>query len=70
MSVLKVARTVGLAEDLSAVAGPDGEVITIPEAMLRTAVGHRLEALRADALQLACMHPKTTLLPSTFVLIQ
>jgi hypothetical protein len=61
---------VGLAEDLAAVNAPDGDVIVIPEAMLRTAVGHRSEVLRADALQLACMHPKTASMPCTSVLVR
>lgn len=63
MSVLKVARTVGLAEDLAAVTAPDGAVIRIPDAMLRAAVGHRSDTLRIDALQLACTHPRSSSLP-------
>ena len=63
VSVLKVARTVGLAEDLAAVPAPGGSVIQIPEAMLRAAVGHRSDSLRVDALQLACMHPRTSSMP-------
>lgn len=64
VAVLKAARSVGLAEDLAAVQVPGGGApIAIPAAMLRTAVAHRSESLRVDALQLACSHPKTSSLP-------
>ena len=66
VAVLRVARTVGLAEDLGAVTAPDGAVVRVPESVLRAAVGHRSESLRADALHLACTHPRTSSLPSTW----
>ena len=64
--VLRVARSVGIAGDLAAVAAPDGgAVVRIPESIVRAAVGHRSDSLRADALHLACTHPRTSSLPST-----
>ncbi len=63
--VLRVARSVGLAGDLATVTAPDGAVVRIPESILRAAVGHRSDSLRADALHLACTHPRPSSLPST-----
>jgi len=64
--VLRVARSVGLAGDLATVTAPeDGAIVHVPESILRAAVGHHSDSLRADALHLACTHPRPSSLPST-----
>ena len=37
--------------------------VNIPERLLQRAVASRVESLQVDALQLACVHPRTTSLP-------
>ncbi len=53
----------GLYQDLGCVSVPGEGSVTIPERLLQRAVASRVESLQVDALQLACVHPRTTSLP-------
>jgi hypothetical protein len=53
----------GLYQDLGCVSVPGEGSVIIPEWLLQRAVASRVESLQVDALQLACVHPRTTSLP-------
>ncbi len=53
----------GLYQDLGCVSVPGEGSVIIPERLLHRAVASRVESLQVDALQLACVHPRTTSLP-------
>ncbi|DBA69567.1 TPA: hypothetical protein ACH3X2_012764 [Trebouxia sp. C0005] len=63
VAILKTARQIGLYQDLGCVSVPGEGSVTIPERLLQRAVASRVESLQVDALQLACVHPRTTSLP-------
>ena len=63
VAILKTARQMGLYQDLGCVSVPGEGSVTIPERLLQRAVASRVESLQVDALQLACVHPRTTSLP-------
>ncbi len=63
VAILKTARQMGLYQDLGCVSVPGEGSVTIPERLLQRAVATRNESLQVDALQLACVHPRTTSLP-------
>lgn len=63
VAILKTARQMGLYQDLGCVSVPSEGSVTIPEQLLQRAVASRVESLQVDALQLACVHPRTTSLP-------
>ncbi|DBB01023.1 TPA: hypothetical protein ACH3X1_000923 [Trebouxia sp. C0004] len=63
VAILKTARQMGLYLDLGCVSVPGEGIVTIPERLLQRAVASRVESLQVDALQLACVHPRTTSLP-------
>ena len=63
IAVLKAARQLALLNDVEELRIPHHEPIGIPRRVLEMAIRHSSEALRMDALQLVCMHPKMNLLP-------
>lgn len=62
VAIIKAARQMSLMDSIDQLPAPGGG-LAIPVAMLREAAGHRSEALRVDAMQLACVHPRTTAMP-------
>ncbi|KAL0046958.1 hypothetical protein WJX82_002976, partial [Trebouxia sp. C0006] len=63
VAILKTARQMGLYQDLGCVSVAGEGSVAIPERLLQRAVASRVESLQVDALQLACVHPRTTSLP-------
>eukprot|EP00887_Chlorella_sp_A99_P000062 scaffold16.g62.t1 len=67
LAVLKAGRRLGLVTDLGSL-GPAGIAPAQLEALLRQAAAHPSEALRVDALQLICCHPRSTAPPTALEL--
>ena len=62
LAVLGQARKLQLLDCLEE-AGDDQQAVSIPAGLLLQASMHASDALRLDALQLACISPKSTALP-------
>lgn len=63
VAVLKAARALGLVDTLDEVRLPGTAPLALPEVLLQSAVASADEGLAIDAVQMACTHQKSVVLP-------